>query len=215
MATCSVIVDLSHFNQNPDFQQASAAGIIGVIHKATQGIGFVDPTYGPHRTAASAAGLLWGAYHFGTGDDPVAQAQHFVQVAAPGPQDILVLDFEENTNNSNNMTLDQARAFVGAVQNATGITPGLYGGAYLREQLGNSADPVLQACWLWWAQYGPLAPVIPANWATWTLWQYTDGHNGNPQLAPFTVAGIGPCDRDQYQGTIADLAAKWVTGSLA
>jgi len=33
----NVVVDISHHNGNPDFAQAAAAGIVGVIHKATQG----------------------------------------------------------------------------------------------------------------------------------------------------------------------------------
>jgi GH25 family lysozyme M1 (1,4-beta-N-acetylmuramidase) len=211
MDTCNVVIDLSHNNQNVDLTRAQADGIQGIFHKATQGTGFADPAYASRRAAAKTAGLLWGAYHFATGADPVAQAQFFLRVASPSPQDLIVLDFETNTTTpSNTMILDQAHAFIGAVQNAIGRTPGLYGGAYLKEQLGGAVDPQLQACWLWWAQYGP-APQIPPNWPTWTLWQYTDGHHGNP---PFTVDGIGPCDRDQYQGTVADLQAKWVTGTL-
>lgn len=211
--TFNVVVDLSHHNQaNVDFTRASAAGILGVIHKATQGTGFVDPMYATRRTAASNAGLLWGAYHFGTAADPVAQAKNFLKVANPTSNDILVLDLEKNTTTPGyDMTLDQARAFVGFVQNATGVTPGLYGGAYLRDQLGSALDPVLGACWLWWAQYGPAA-LIPPNWGSFTLWQYTDGHHGNP---PFNLDGVGPCDRDLYQGSSNDLQTKWVTGTLS
>jgi GH25 family lysozyme M1 (1,4-beta-N-acetylmuramidase) len=211
MAGCNVIVDLSHHNRNVDFGSVVADGVLGIIHKATQGSAFIDPTYATRREAAKSAGLLWGAYHFGTAADPVVQAQFFLRVASRAPEDLIVLDLETNQANPNKtMSLDQARAFIGEVQDAIGITPGLYGGAYLKEQLGDVADPTLQACWLWWAQYGP-APAIPTNWANWTLWQYTDGHHGNP---PFTVDGIGPCDRDQYQGAAEDLQAKWGTGTL-
>jgi len=212
MTTCNVVIDLSHNNANVNLQRAQAGGILGVIHKATQGTGFSDPMYAIRRKAAKDAGLLWGAYHFGTGADPIAQAQFFLKVASPTQQDLIVLDFEENSASPDNtMTVDQARAFIGVVRDATHVTPGLYGGSLLRDQLGNAVDPTLQACWLWWAQYGP-APLIPTNWPSWTLWQYTDGHHGNP---PFAVDGVGPCDRDQYQGTSDDLQAKWVTGSLA
>ena len=212
MATCNVIFDLSHNNANVDLAQAKASGAVGLIHKATQGSGFSDPTYSARRDAAKQAGLLWGAYHFATAADPAAQAKFFLKAAQFSPGDLLVLDFEQNEASANNtMTLDQARVFVSTVQDATGITPGLYGGAYLKQLLGNASDETLQACWLWWAQYGP-TPAIPPAWPTWTLWQYTDGHHGNP---PFALDGIGACDRDQYQGTADDLAAKWATGSLA
>ena len=212
MTTCNVVVDLSHNNANVDLQRAQADGIVAVIHKPSQGTAFADPMYAIRRKAAMDAGLLRGAYHFGTGADPVAQAQLFLKVANPTPRDLIVLDFEVNPGNpGNTMNLDQAHAFISTVQDATHVIPGLYGGSYLSVQLEKTPDLTLQGCWLWWAQYGPV-PLIPRNWQTWVLWQYTDGHHGNP---PFSVDGVGPCDRDQYQGTAGDLQAKWVTGSLA
>jgi len=209
---CNVVIDLSHNNPAVDLARAKADGIQAVIHKATQGTGFCDPVYSVRRAAARSAGLLWGAYHFATGADPVAQANFFLSVASIEPGDLLVLDFEMNeATPANTMTLDQARSFISTVQDAAGITPGLYGGAYLKEQIGQATDATLQSCWLWWAQYGPV-PGIPPAWPAWTLWQYTDGHHGIP---PFAVDGIGPCDRDQYQGTPEQLQAKWIAGSLA
>jgi len=209
MATSNVVIDLSHNNSPVDLAKAAADGVLGIFHKATQGSGFVDPTYPDRRKAASDAKLLWGAYHFGTGADPVAQANNFLRVAALTPTDLAVLDFEENPKGPG-MTLDQAHTFIKTVQDAAGITPGLYGGSLLKTLLGSTPDPILGACWLWWAQYGP-KPMISPNWTDWTLWQYTDGHHGNP---PFEVDGIGACDRDQYNGSSDDLQSKWVTGSL-
>ena len=67
----NAVVDLSHHNGNVDLQQAAGAGIIGVIHKATQGTSGLDPMYVTNRGKAQAAGLMWGAYHFATGGDGV------------------------------------------------------------------------------------------------------------------------------------------------
>jgi lysozyme len=47
---------------------------------------------------------------------------------------------------------------------------------------------------------------VPPTWASWTLWQYTDGDMGP---APHSVEGIGPCDRDRFNGTPAQLARFW------
>lgn len=211
MAACNVVIDLSHNNESVDLVKAHADGILGVIHKATQGTAFSDRAYLAHRAQAQQAGLLWGAYHFGTGADPAAQARFFLRMAQPRPGDLIVLDFEPNPGApANTMSLVQAHTFIATVQNATGITPGLYGGAYLKQQLATVDDDTLSACWLWWAQYG-MVPAIPPVWPAWTLWQYTDGHHGMP---PFAVDGVGPCDRDQYPGAVEDLRAKWATGSL-
>ncbi|PYS86040.1 MAG: glycoside hydrolase, partial [Acidobacteria bacterium] len=69
----NVVVDISHHNGNVDLGKAQAAGIVGVIHKATQGTSMTDNMYDQNRQQAVAAGLLWGAYHFGTKADGAAQ----------------------------------------------------------------------------------------------------------------------------------------------
>jgi lysozyme len=204
MATANCIIDLSHNNADVDLDAIRNDGIFGIFHKATQGLHFIDPTYTPRRAAAAAAGLNWGAYHFGTGADGSAQADFFLANATPGPGDLLALDFEMN-NQGPSMTLDEARDFVSRIKDVHGSWPGLYGGSYLKEQLGGTADPVLSNCWLWLAQYGP-DTILPPGWNSWTLWQYTDGHVG-PE--PHQVAGVQQCDRDMFQGSPDDLAAFW------
>ena len=190
------IIDLSHFNTNPNFILAKNAGVLAVIHKATQGTTFADPAYAAHRIAASEAGLLWGAYHFGDGTDGVAQADFFLENSGPTRPALLALDFEQNPGGAS-MSLNQARAFVTRIQAVTGRWPGLYAGAYLKGLLGDVKDPVLGNCWLWLAQYAGIA-TVPANWTAWTLWQYTGSA---------MVNGIGQCDRSRFNGSAADLAA--------
>ena len=205
----NVVMDLSHHNSDPDFSTAKHdGGILGVIHKATQGLTYTDPTYADHRTSAVAADLLWGAYHFGTGSDGVHQAEHFLEIVQPSTDTLLVLDFEANPQGPS-MTLEEARAFVTHVCEITGRWPGLYSGHYIKELLGTATDPILANCWLWLSQYGPTA-VVPVNWPTWTLWQYTDGGLG-PQ--PHVVPGIERCDRDKFNGSITALHKLWGSGA--
>jgi lysozyme len=201
----NVVVDISHHNGNVDLAKAQQAGIVGVIHKATQGTGMLDNKYIQNRQQAQTAGLLWGAYHFGTNGDGGAQADFFLSKVDPDGQTLLVLDYEQNGNST--MTLAQAKAFVSRVNAVTGRFPGLYSGSLIKEQLGGKPpDPILSQCFLWIAQYGPEPKNIPATWSTWTMWQYTDGVNGP---APHAVDGIGPCDRDQFNGTLQQLQALW------
>lgn len=201
----NVVIDVSHHNGNVNLDKAKADGILGVIHKATQGQTGSDPMYKTNRTKANNAGLLWGAYHFATGSDGVKQAQNFLNVVGDPAKMLLVLDFEPNLTGPS-MTLDEARAFVTHVQQETGRFPGLYSGHFIKQLLGSQKDPVLGQCWFWLAQYGP-TPVVPPNWDTWTMWQYTDGALG-PQ--PHTVSGVGRCDRDKFNGTEAQLNKLWV-----
>lgn len=88
------VVDISHHNIVKDFALVAAAGIWGVIHKATQGRAYRDPDYAMRRKAATNAGLLWGAYHFNTGDAVELQVENFIKTAQPDERRLMVLDYE-------------------------------------------------------------------------------------------------------------------------
>src|SRR5215471_6699704 len=192
----NVVIDISHHQTAVDFARVRAAGIVGVIHKATEGSRFVDKKYQERRRQALDAGLLWGAYHFGVGGAGRDQADHFLETVDPTDSTLVVLDYEANRVGPT-MTLDQAREFVTHLEEQLGAAPG--------------PDPILSQCFLWIAQYSGQKPVnIPRTFPRWTLWQYTDGVHGN---TPHTVAGIGLCDRDLFNGSLANLRRLWgVTG---
>jgi lysozyme len=204
MAEFNGVIDLSHHNGEVDLAVAKSDAILGVIQKATQGTGYKDPTFDANRRQAAQAGLFFGAYHFGTGEDGVAQAEHFLNVVTPGPNDLVVLDFEGNLQGPS-ITLEEARAFVIHIHDKVGRWPGFYSGHYIKEFLGTAKDPVLSRCWFWLAQYGPTA-VVPVNWDTLVLWQYTDGGLGPD---PHSVAGVGRCDRDKFNGDADALRNFW------
>src|SRR4051812_15287172 len=140
----SKVVNLSHYDpQIPDFARMRSEGIIGVIHEATYPPGASDPKYGSRQNAAFRAGLLWGAYHFGNGSDPIQQADQFVnfvtsQAAGAGGTGVLmVLDFENNTHYpGGNMTAEQAAAFILRVRERTGKYPGFYSNENRLRKLG-------------------------------------------------------------------------------
>lgn len=204
MEPINVVIDLSHWNTVTSFEELKNDGIMGVIHKATEGLDYVDPDYLARRSLAQGAGLMWGSYHFGMAGDGAEQAKFFLSTVQPGPQDLLALDLEENPAGSS-MTLQEAEAFVSQVQSATGRWPGVYSGGYIKGTLGNPTSTVLANCWLWLAQWEQV-PVVPAAWEFWTLWQYTDGQLGS---GPYSVAGIGTCDRDKFNGPLVQLRKLW------
>lgn len=200
----NVVIDISHHNGKVNLKKASDSGTIGVIQKATQGEAYVDKTLKPNRKAALDVGLLFGAYHFGTGANGVSQAKHFLDTVQPDKKTAVVLDFEDN-HAGTSMTLEEARAFATHIHAELGRWPGFYSGHTIKKALGTAVDPVLKNCWLWLAQFGP-TPVVPPCWPTWTLWQYTDGGVG-PE--PHSVPGVGDCDRDKFNGDEAKLKAWW------
>jgi lysozyme len=195
----NAVIDLSHFNTVTSFAEIKSAGIVGIIHKATEATNWTDSTYAARKQQALAAGLWWGAYHFGTNADGAAQAEYFLSKVNPGPTDLLALDFEENTQSQ--MTIAQAEQFVTEVFNQTGRYPGFYSDALAGKMLVNNKSEILANCWFWRAQYGTSEPIVPSTWSTWTMWQYT---SAGP------VSGISaPCDRDSFNGTMEELSQLW------
>jgi lysozyme len=204
----AMVIDLSHHNAVADFARVRAAGVAGVIHKATQGTGFVDKMYMPRKQPALDAGLLWGAYHFGTADDVDDQVEHFIDTVQPDGSFALVLDFEKNEPEpGNSMSLDQAKAFLTSVEARTGQRPRLYtSGAYMTATAGAAGDPDLAKYHVWWAQYAN-APKLHATWSDFWLWQFSDGIHGPDQ---HSVDGVGNCDCNTFNGDEDELRASWL-----
>jgi lysozyme len=224
----SNVVNLSHYDMmRPDFSAMKREGIIGVIHEATYPHFVRDAKYFDRQQAATRAGLLWGAYHYANGTDPVRQADHFlsavssawaqVDSAARGPGVLLVLDFEKNGHYpGGTMRVDQAVAFVERIRERTGIYPGIYSGEYhLRQALNstkvtNAQRSALANCWLWMANYHN-EPRATAPWNYWALWQYCgDGKGARPRSAyPISVANIKKAERNIFRGNQSDLREFW------
>ena len=187
-----VVVDISHFNGlHLDFVKAKAAGLQLMIHKATQSIRYVDPMYAVNRKAAKDAGLLTGAYHFGSGSaSGKEQADFFLQNAVNG--DLLCLDFEPNPQNVT-MGINQALEFCEHVEQVTETPIMVYTGAPMLPQALKLQKSTIAGKdrALWWAEYNRTPHHAPKEWSL-TLWQYTD--HGE-------LDGIGHCDRSEFYGT--------------
>lgn len=195
------VIDISHHNGINSFAAIKAAGIVGVIHKATQGLHMVDQKYAPRRQAALDAGLLWGSYHFATGDDVDLQVKHFFDTAEPDENTLMALDHEPNQGNE--LDLDGAQAFLESARDQLGRKLVLYSGNLIKEQLGADDNEFFGSHRLWLAQYGPV-PRPQASWDKAWLWQYSE-HG--------TVSGAtGAINLNSYAGTDEALKAEWAGG---
>lgn len=203
------VIDISHGDGVLNFAAARSAGLVGVIHKATTGQTGRDDSYRDRREAAGAAGLLWGAYHWGTARPVADQVENFLTWAKPDDQTLVALDFEQTVGNQ--MTLDMAREFLQAIEDQIGRKAVLYGGGLLKSVLGSQKDAFLGSHRLWLAQYGS-QPNVQASWSSYWLWQYTDGESGpEPRQVPGIPGdGKGRLDCDHFLGTDEDLVALWV-----
>lgn len=198
-----VVVDISHYQTvSQNFSITAAGGIAAVILKATQGTGFIDPTFLPRVAEARAAGLLVGAYHFLDGSNPAQQVANFLTIAkSEGGVDWLAVDWEPYP--SSQASVIGAAQAVASIQAATGSWPILYTIRYML----SAPNTTLSRCPLWLAEYGS-NPVCPLGWTEWNLWQHTDGQIGSGVVP---VPGIGPCDRSRFAGTIVQLGQWWTS----
>ena len=164
-----------------------------VIVKATQGTGYVSPTYKQQITSAEELGKYLGVYHYASSGGAAAEAEHFLQTVADYiGKAILVLDWEGEQNaNFNNPSY--ALDFLNYVKKRTGVTPFIYmSKSVCRQYKWDASFP------LWCAQYRnqqpsgyQAQPWTDAKgfgvWQSPKIFQYSskgqlDGYSGNLDL---------------------------------
>ena len=204
-------VDVSVHQDPAAVTAAAAAGAALAIVKASEGIGYTDPSLGAHVAAARAAGMRIGLYHFARNDPPDpndagGEAGWFAQVVAPylDASPVLVLDFEAE---GGTWDTSWALTWLGEVQRLTGRAPVVYMSASVAQAHDWSA--VAAAGYpLWVAGYPADAPdylttaltcpYTTGAWASPVGWQYTStgrvpGYDGDLDLSVFWRApGGGP-----------------------
>src|SRR5947207_2187981 len=108
------VIDISHLNNVTSWSAIKSAGIIGVIHKATEGMTFVDNLYTTRKPHAIAAGLKWGAYHFCNGSNVQRQVDNFLSVTGEDPDILYAIDWEDVAGNT--MNLDEVRQILTLIE---------------------------------------------------------------------------------------------------
>ncbi|MEZ0076669.1 glycoside hydrolase family 25 protein [Planotetraspora sp. GP83] len=165
--------DVSGYESDWDWSASPAK--FGII-KATEGLTFDDSSFARHWDEIAKKGIVRGAYHYGhPGNDPVAEADHFLSVvnAQPAkPGDLLVLDLETADDQSVAQVNAWAKTWLEYVKAKTGVTPLFYSGWNFAETYGYG----LADYPLWVANYSEAMGAVtpPADWKSWTIHQYTD-----------------------------------------
>jgi len=197
------VIDISHYDDIASFEGLAAAGLLGVIQKATEGATDVDPTYADRVAPAQNAKLLWAAYHFWRSEDSAeAQAANFLAVAKDAPR--WALDYEVSGG-----TPAAIVAIMNLIKAGASGKMMLYGPKDIIEELITAATDeekaFLAQADLWWAEYSVAAPTpsraVQAVWPTIFLWQYTESG---------TISGAeGEVDLNCCSVTDEDLATHW------
>jgi lysozyme len=197
-----VIVDISHHQRDIQFGALQDAGIEAVILKATDGANYVDDRFTEFVTRARSKGLLVGAYHFMSAQDPIEQLEHFLKTVKPYGPMVLALDYEANQFRGD-PTEEILLAMAEGMVKRLGRHPLLYGsdGSYLGPLLRRKDCPKrLLNCRRWIARYGNKPPKTACD-----IWQYTS--SGRLPNNPFNL-DLNAFVSKEF-ATVADFWKRW------
>ncbi|MFZ5821104.1 MAG: GH25 family lysozyme [Chloroflexota bacterium] len=198
-------IDVSYWEAGIDWKKVRGDGIRFMFAKATEGEGYVDPTFDDNWLGAKSVGILRGAYHFFHPNmNAVKQADKFIQVVkAMNDNGELppVLDLEVTDNQPSQAIIDRAKTWLDRVQQGLGKRPIIYSSpGFLKYSfVVPGGGPPLWAndYALWIANYGVSQPYLPKGWLKWIFWQHSETGK---------VKGINAAvDLDWFNGTVDEL----------
>lgn len=160
-------IDVYEYSNISSYQQLKNNGISVVIQKASEGLTYNDALLSYRASMLPQFGFKVGYYHFARNNDPVAEAQHFLnQIQGLHSDTVLWLDIEDTNYWNKTNAINYVNKFVGYVQNR-GYKIGIYTGLsfyyeYLSGNIGNIP--------IWLASYGKQ----PQQYPDIASWQYTE-----------------------------------------
>ncbi len=198
------VIDIASYQSGLDLRKVK---VDGVIIKASQGTGYVNPCCNRHYDQAKEAGILRGLYHYANGSGAVAEAHFFVDTIKDCIGDaILALDWEGAQNRAfGNMDVGYCKTFLDCVYQLTGVRPLIY----MSKSVCRAHDwsPVAEHYGLWAAQYANMNQTgfqeepwtDNRGWGAWespAIYQYSSrgrlaGYDGNldMDIAYMSAAG--------------------------
>jgi len=183
-------IDVSKYQGTIDFKKVQATGISYVFVRATEGITYQDENFSLNFTAAQAAELVTGAYHFyESNDDPINQLKNFISMVTLKTGDLPpIVDIEKLHHNDQTDLHEKIQIFLDGLEQHYGVKPIIYSGLNFANiyMTGFGEYP------LWLAEYEVDKPSVPEGWSDWTFWQWSQTGS---------VDGIkGVVDADRYNG---------------
>lgn len=175
-------IDISNWQKNIDLTKGNYDF---AIIKATEGVGFTDPSFEKFAVQLTELNKLIGCYHFarpdlhGTIYDMEKEADWFISVVRNAGllnKAILVLDWETEPMDRE----DLLKAFIFRVKSQTGVTPFIYGSKSKLNSWKNWWS--ISYCPIWMAIWPSISrPSVgvdpgftkPDKTINWSIWQYT------------------------------------------
>ena len=120
----AIIIDLYSGNDINWDEIKKTNQLTAIIHKSSQGLK-TDSKYNERKEIAKKHGYKWGSYHLGTADDPVKQADHYLNIVDNHTGELLALDLESD-DSTRHMNLRNAVIFINRIFEKTGRYPVVY-----------------------------------------------------------------------------------------
>ena len=207
------VIDISNWQNGIDLAVMFRENPLdGVIIKATEATGYVNPNFKTWAEWLDSNGKLWGAYHFCYGADAIAEAKYFHSVTKHYiGKFIPVADYEGDALKRGT---DWLKEFLDEYTRLSKVKPLVYCSQSVTQDQ-NFKDIAKAGYGLWVAQYADYSPVYGFVDKPW--------HNGS--VAPFngyhmqqyTSCGVlkgwrSYLDLDKFYGTKEDWLALCGTG---
>lgn len=184
-------IDVSHWQDNIVWPEVSRHKTFALA-KVSQGVGYRDPKFKRNQRSATAAGILFGSYHYADGSNVKKEVSNYLK-ALDGyrrPGEVMALDVEGSILSKRGL-VSWCEKWVNGVKAETGTVPILY---MSRSTTGRfNWKPLVEAnSGLWVAAWGD-DMGSPKHWDLTAFWQYS---------STGSVPGVsGNCDLDKFFGS--------------
>lgn len=219
-------IDVSTFQGAIDWSSVKASGITFAWARATEGTGYIDPSFTINEANAKTAGVLIGAYHHARFDlntgpsGAAAEANYFWNkakdyIAGGGSYLMPMVDLEGSVSGYTKTSLSQwVNTWCLTLSNnaaAVGVT--IRPVIYASRSFANTWFDSTVTQWIPWIAEWHLAspnpqsdaPSATSPWSTWTVWQYAD----NTPVPGITVNVV---DGNVFNGSWSSLGTTLVIG---
>lgn len=202
------VIDISNWQNGIDLAVMFKENPLdGVIIKATEATGYVNPNFKTWAEWLCANGKLWGAYHFCYGADAVAEAEYFYSITKHYVGKFIpVADYEGDSLKRGTGWLKE---FLDEYYRLSKVKPLVYCSQSVT-QSQNFHDIANARYGLWMAQYADYSPVygfIDNPWHNGSVAPFSGYH-----MQQYTSCGVlkgwkSYLDLDKFYGTKEDWLA--------
>lgn len=187
--------------------------VVAIIHKASQGLKS-DTKFIGRGTLARSNNLLYASYHLGTNEDPIKQADFYLNIIKDNLNEPMALDIEDI--GGNNISLENAVKFINRIFEKTNHYPFVYVNNKVFNEINSKYDKnsVFAKCPLWYARFVSTLPKLNTKiWDKVTLWQFScelNCHETGKCL--YNVPGTRfDIDVNVFNGDLEELKSFWLS----